>query len=485
MTTAVADPVRDAVAAIENGPGGPRIGAFFDLDGTLVSGFTGTEFYADQLRRGVIGAGEFTRAMFAAVDGSLLGGDPKEMFAVGVRGLRGRLEDELVELGERLFVQKIAGTIRPQARELVRAHVRAGHTVVVSSAATRYQIEPIARDLGITTVLCTRLGVTDGVLTGELDGETLWGDGKARAVRAFARRVKIDLKTSHGYANGDEDIAFLSSVGKPYAVNPSRRLRDAAGLKGWPVLRLREPRTPGVRSYLGTALAMAGMNLGGMIGAAAGLLYGDARFGRNVGIPLASELALALAGVRLNVTGEHNLWRARPAIFVFNHQSALDALIAGALLRRDFTGVAKQEARNDPRMLLVTLLVEPAFVNRSNSAQARTELDKLVRRIRSGTSIVIAPEGTRTETPVLRPFKKGAFHLAVQAQVPVVPIVIRNAGELMWRRSAIINPGTVDIAVLDPVPTDDWTSRTVGRHAADVRQRFVETLEKWPERGSA
>jgi putative phosphoserine phosphatase / 1-acylglycerol-3-phosphate O-acyltransferase len=63
---------------------------------------------------------------------------------------------------------------------------------------------------------------------------------------------------------------------------------------------------------------------------------------------------------------------------------------------------------------------------------------------------------------------KRAFHLAMQARVPIVPIVIRNAGELMWRRSMIINPGTVDVAVLEPISTDGWT---------------VDTLDDWPNPG--
>jgi len=167
-------------------------------------------------------------------------------------------------------------------------------------------------------------------------------------------------------------------------------------------------------------------------------------------------------------------------VFVFNHQSSLDALISGALVRRDFTGVAKREARNDPRMLLATLLLDPAYIDRGNSEQARAQLGELGERIKAGTSVVIAPEGTRTPTPVLKPFKRGAFHIAAQAGVPIVPIVIRNAGELMWRRAKVPNSGTVQIAVLDPIPTDAWTTETVGARADEIRQLFADTLDDWP-----
>ncbi|MGH3433929.1 MAG: lysophospholipid acyltransferase family protein, partial [Thermocrispum sp.] len=115
------------------------------------------------------------------------------------------------------------------------------------------------------------------------------------------------------------------------------------------------------------------------------------------------------------------------------------------------------------------------------SAQARAELGKLVDRVRDGTSVVIFPEGARTTTPVLAPFRKGAFHLAMQAGVPLVPIVLRNTGELMWRRSKLVNPGIVQVAVLDPVPTGEWTTRTLDVHVKQVRHLIAQTMENWPE----
>ncbi|CRK56121.1 Phosphoserine phosphatase / 1-acyl-sn-glycerol-3-phosphate acyltransferase [Alloactinosynnema sp. L-07] len=472
----------DVVASIHSGPGGPRIGAFFDLDGTVVAGYTASAFWNDRLRSRDIGVGEFTRTMVAALDGNLLGGNPTKIGDVSVGGLRGRGEDELVELGERLFVQKTAGTIRPQARDLVRAHLKMGHTVAFASAATRFQIEPIAADLGVTHVLCTELETEDGILTGRLAGKMLWGEPKARAVRQFARDKGIDLAASHAYANGDEDVAFLASAGLPYAINPHRGLLDAAALQKWPVLRLREPRKAGLRSVLGTVGALAGLNVGLGVGAALGILNRDRKFGINTGIPLACDSALALAGVKLNVIGEHNLWRARPSIFIGNHQSSLDSIVMGSLLRKDFTAVGKKEAQYDPRTLIGGLLLDPAFIDRSNPEKAIAELDKLGERIRSGTSIVIFPEGARAPTPALARFKKGAFHIAIQAGVPMVPIVLRNTGELMWRRSKLVHPGTVEVCVLDPIPTDDWKVEDLDRITAEVRQKFVDTLEKWPDR---
>jgi putative phosphoserine phosphatase/1-acylglycerol-3-phosphate O-acyltransferase len=216
------------------------------------------------------------------------------------------------------------------------------------------------------------------------------------------------------------------------------------------------------------------------VGIAVGLLNRDRRQGANVAAAIGPDLALALAGVDLNVHGAEHLWSHRPAVFVFNHQSSLDVAVIGSLIRRDLTGVAKKEAARDPRFAPIGYVADIVYIDRSDSRQARAALEPAVDRLRQGTSIAMAPEGTRSATPRLGRFKKGAFHLARQAGVPIVPIVIRNAGDLMWRGSLVIRPGTIDVAVLEPIPTDGWEAREVGAHVKEIRDRFAETLENWP-----
>jgi putative phosphoserine phosphatase/1-acylglycerol-3-phosphate O-acyltransferase len=132
--------VDEAIQRVRNGPTGPKIGAFFDLDGTLVQGFTAGAFYADRIRSGAMSPLEFARTLVTVLDGTVLGGDPTKIADVSFAAWKGRGEDEIAEQGERLFVQKIARTIRADARSLVTAHRKAGHTVVVASSATRAQI---------------------------------------------------------------------------------------------------------------------------------------------------------------------------------------------------------------------------------------------------------------------------------------------------------------------------------------------------------
>ena len=159
----------EQLARIETAPQGASVGAFFDLDGTLVSGYTASTFFTDRVKSREVDLGHFMRTFVAVIDGTYLGGEPTRGAIKGYAAMRGQSEETMTELGERLFVQKIAGTIRPEARELVRAHQRRGHTVVIASAASKYQIQPVATDLGINHLVCTQLAVEDGILTGELD----------------------------------------------------------------------------------------------------------------------------------------------------------------------------------------------------------------------------------------------------------------------------------------------------------------------------
>ena len=88
----------------------------------------------------------------------------------------------------------------------------------------------------------------------------------------------------------------------------------------------------------------------------------------------------------------------------------------------------------------------------------------------------LSPEGTRSLTPKLAPFKKGAFHLAMQAGVPIVPIVIQNSTDVMPKGDLIYHPATVDVEVLPPIDTNDWSAKTIGKHVADVRNLYLQAL---------
>jgi WS/DGAT/MGAT family acyltransferase len=224
---------------------------------------------------------------------------------------------------------------------------------------------------------------------------------------------------------------------------------------------------------------LGGFGAGLALGAVNQLLgQGSRRDAVDLGLGLAGDLGTALAGVTLDVHGAEHLVSHRPAVFLFNHQSQLDVIVLAKLLRGGFTAVAKKEVASIPGFGAAFRLADVAFVDRGNTTAAKAALEPAVQRLREGISLVIAPEGTRSVTPALGPFKKGAFHVAMQAGVPVVPIVIHNAGELMWRGASTIREGTVQVTVLPPVSTDGWTTDDLDAHVAAVRAGYLDALDQ-------
>jgi putative phosphoserine phosphatase/1-acylglycerol-3-phosphate O-acyltransferase len=477
---ATLDELLDAIAAA---PEGPQIAAFFDYDGTVIDGFSASAFYRHRLRHAEIGPLELVKTLLGAARGIDTGEDFEEFLKMALGAWRGRTEEEVAGLSERLFKHEISGRMHWEAWRLVQAHHARGHRVVLASSATRFQVEPMARELAADHVLCTPVEVVDGVVTGRTAGPVLWGEGKARAARALAAEHDLDLDECFAYSNGAEDVPFLGVAGHPVCIDPETALVRVAHERDWPILRCApRPSLPAPLDVARTAGFYGAMAAAGWAGAGIGLLRRSRKTMVDITGSVGSDLGLAVAGIDVDIVeGTEHLWSARPCVFVFNHQSKLDTIVVTKLLRSGFTGVAKKEAANVPGFGQFFRLAGVAFIDRSNPSKAQAALTPAIDKIREdGLSLVIAPEGTRSATPRLGPFKKGAFHIAMQAQVPMVPIVMRNVGELMWRGAQTLRPGTIEVCVLPPVDTSGWRRETVADHVAEVRGMFLDTLDHWP-----
>jgi len=461
---------------IERGPAGPKVGAFFDVDGTLISGFSGIAFWRDRLLSGQMGLSDLSENLLAWVGFQRGQIGFSGILAAWSGMLRGIPEQELVDTGERLFNSELAALIYPESRALVAAHLRRGHTVSIVSAATRYQIEPLARDLEIPRVLCTRLEVEDGRFTGSIVRPPCWGEGKALAVRALAAEEGLDLSESYFYSDSSEDLPLFEIVGRPRPTNPDGRLTRIAERRIWPVRRFASRGRPSLADVVRTGLATASGGIALGLGLPLALLTGRPKAAIDFALGAWGDLGTALAGIDLQVRGEEHLWSSRPAVFIFNHQSSLDVLLLCKLLRRDFVGVAKKELRRVPLLGTLSAMLGTVFVDRANSSAAIQALQPAVDALRTGTSLAIAPEGTRAPTPRLGRFKKGAFHMAMQARRPIVPIVIRNALDALPKSGLVVRPATIEVVVLPPIPTRDWTRESLDAHIEEVRQLYEEVL---------
>lgn len=470
-----------SVAEIMASTAGAKIGAFFDLDGTLVAGFTAVILTQERLLRRDMGVGELLGMVQAGLSHTLGRIEFEALIGKAAAALTGRLLDDLDEIGERMFVQRIESRIYPEMRELVRAHMARGHTVVLSSSALTIQVNPVARFLGIPNTLTNKFETNeDGMLTGGVEKPILWGPGKAAAVQRFAAEHDIDLKDSYFYADGDEDVALMYLVGNPRPTNPEGKMAAVAKRRGWPILRFSSRGPVGLRRQVRTLAGLGSIVPVGAGAVAMGVLTGSRRRGANFFTSVFSQTVLATTGVHLNVVGKENLTAQRPAVFIYNHRNQVDPVIAGALVNDNWVAVAKKELQKNPVMALLGKALDGVFIDRDDSASALETMRTVEERAKNGLSILMAPEGTRLDTTEVGPFKKGPFRLAMAAGIPIVPIVIRNAELVAARNSAIINPGTVDVAVFPPISVQHWTLDTLDERIAEVRQLYLDTLANWP-----
>jgi HAD superfamily hydrolase (TIGR01490 family) len=237
MNPPVADPIAEIAASAPE----PQVGAFFDLDGTLVDGFTATAHASDRIRRRQARIGEVLGVIEASMRYRLGRMRFEHLLTRAAGYLRGESLAELDELGERLFVERVAARVFPTMHEIVQAHQARGHTVVLSSSALTIHAEPVARFLEIDHVLCNHFELDDGRLTGRIAKPVVWGRNKASVVQQFCEANEVDLQRSYFYADGDEDAALMKLVGLPRPVNPRPGLAAAAAEHGWPVLQVTGP----------------------------------------------------------------------------------------------------------------------------------------------------------------------------------------------------------------------------------------------------
>ncbi|HEY1442656.1 MAG TPA: HAD-IB family hydrolase [Mycobacterium sp.] len=468
---------------IRSAPTGEKVAAFFEYDGTLIDGSSARAMLGDRIRRLNAGRAELGKAVLTMLRGVESEQDYAGLLESNKSFLADKTVAEMTESTEKMFRHDAAARLRPQMWEIVQAHREMSHRIVIASSANQFEIVPVARELDADHALATELEVIDGVLTGATSGRPLWGPGKAAAVRALAREHDLDLTESFAYSDANADVPFLEAVGHPVTVCPDDQLRAEARARAWPILDIPKRSQPVGELVARTAAYYGSFVAGAALGALVGAFRRDPTVLANNGLPLGNDVGLALAGIRVQVvSGEEHLTAARPCVFVINHQSKLDAGILFKLLRSGFTGIAKKEARDIPVIGQILASAGVVFIDRANTGKAINQLEPAVAKLRDeGVSVALSPEGTRSVTPRLGPFRKGAFHTAMQAGVPVVPIVIRNAGELMWRDAQLMHPGTIEVRVLPPVATSEWEPATVAAHAEEVRDMFVHTLANWQE----
>ena len=208
--------------------------AFFDMDLTLLRVNSGSRWVKYLRRRGEIGLPMLLRSGFWLLQYRLSLLNMEAVAATLAADMAGDAEDEMRVKVSEFYQSEIRDTISPLAREALEQHRDEGDSIVLLTSATPYVAEPLAAELAIPHVLCTRLAVENGRFSGSLLPPTCYGVGKVHHAERFAEAHGIDLAQS-SYTDSYSDLPMLQRVGRPVAVNPDRRLSRYARRQGWPI----------------------------------------------------------------------------------------------------------------------------------------------------------------------------------------------------------------------------------------------------------
>jgi 1-acyl-sn-glycerol-3-phosphate acyltransferase len=190
------------------------------------------------------------------------------------------------------------------------------------------------------------------------------------------------------------------------------------------------------------------------------------------------KLGLALVGVTVRVTGLERLDAGQTYIFTPNHQSFIEVPLLVTYLDRNLAYLAKKELFKYPIFGYGIKLIGVVPIDRANTQAAVDSARQATGMLQKGKDYVVYPEGTRSPDGRLLPFKKGAFMMALEAGVPVVPVTISGSSRIMPKQQLKIYPSTVQVTVHDPISTTPFTKENVGELMKVTRDRIASALEE-------
>jgi HAD superfamily hydrolase (TIGR01490 family) len=216
----------------------PVIAAFFDLDKTVISKSSTLAFGRPFYQHGLISRADAVRTAACQLVFKFAGANHGQMERIRdwVGELtRGWPVERVTDIVTRYLDELILPYIYAEARALIAAHREAGQDVIIVSSSGHEVVDPIARLLGADSVIATRMQVSGGRYTGEVEFYA-YGEAKAARVRELAAERGYRLADCYAYSDSATDLPLLQVVGRPHAVNPDRTLRRIAARRGWPVL---------------------------------------------------------------------------------------------------------------------------------------------------------------------------------------------------------------------------------------------------------
>jgi len=226
----------------------PRVGAFFDMDKTLIAENSGSLYMKYRYQRGEIGGWDLVKGLGAYLQYKVGVLDISAWSKGMMQQFRGQLEAELAAEARTWFDDMVVGTIYPEAEAIVKNHLARGDVVVIVSGSTRFVVEPLAERLGVAHILYTRLEVENGRFTGRVVEPLCFEEGKIYWLQQFIEEQDVDLAKSFFYTDSVTDLPLLELVGHPVVTNPDPLLYRVARRRHWPVRFFAPPRENGSAS---------------------------------------------------------------------------------------------------------------------------------------------------------------------------------------------------------------------------------------------
>jgi 1-acyl-sn-glycerol-3-phosphate acyltransferase len=193
-----------------------------------------------------------------------------------------------------------------------------------------------------------------------------------------------------------------------------------------------------------------------------------------------ARLGFALCGIRCHVEGADRLPRGRTVVFCANHVSNIDAPLLFIVLHPRLRMLFKSEFLKVPILGRAACMAGFIPVERHNPEQSQRAVDQAAAALARGESFLVFPEGTRSRTGEMLPFKKGGFIMAIKAQVPVVPVAIEGGRSAMAKGSGIIRPVFVRVHVGGWIDTTGMSFEDRDRLVATAREEIRRLLDKGP-----
>lgn len=187
-----------------------------------------------------------------------------------------------------------------------------------------------------------------------------------------------------------------------------------------------------------------------------------------------------LSGV--TVKGRENINPRESYVFVSNHQGAFDVFLIYGFLHSNFRWIMKKELRQIPLVGKLCEMIGHIFIDRTSMHSIMESLERAKKSLSNGVSVVVFPEGSRTHTGKVGSFKRGAYQLAIDLQIPIVPLTIDGAFEVLNRDSNVMSPGHFNLTIHPPISTEGLTQADINRLINETRTTIISALpDKYKE----